>query len=100
MYKIAQYLHITCTILQLNSSLVYLQYLCVFSHSVLSDSVTPRTVAHQAPLSIEFSRQEYWSWLPLPTLGDLPDPGIEPVSLASPAFAAGFFTTALYVPCR
>ena len=58
------------------------------------------TVACQASLPVEFSRQEYWSWLPLPTLGDLPDPGIEPVSLASPAFAAGFFTTALYVPCR
>ena len=61
----------------------------------MSDSETPRTVALQASLSIEFSRQEYWSWLPLPTPGDLPDPGIEPVSLASPALAAGFFTTAI-----
>ena len=39
--------------------------------------VTPWTVAHQAPLSIEFSRQEYWSGLPFPSPGDLPDPGIE-----------------------
>ena len=37
----------------------------------------PRTVAHQAPLSMEFSRQEYWSGLPFPSPGDLPDPGIE-----------------------
>jgi len=39
--------------------------------------VTPRTVAYQAPLSIEFSRQKYWSGLPCPPPGDLPDPGIE-----------------------
>ena len=39
------------------------------------------TVAHQAPLSIEFSRQEYWSKLPFPPPGDLPDPGVEPSSL-------------------
>jgi len=40
-----------------------------------------------------FSRQEYWSGLPCPPLGDLPDPGIEPLSLMSPALAGGFFTT-------
>ena len=40
----------------------------------------PRTVAHQAPLSMEFSRQEYWNGLPCPSPGDLPDPGIEPGS--------------------
>ena len=45
--------------------------------------VTPWTVAHQAPLSMEFSRQEYWSGLQFPTQGDLPDPGIKPTSLAS-----------------
>ena len=55
--------------------------------------VTPWTVAHQARLSMEFSRQEYWSGLPFPMPGDLPDPGIEPVSLVSPAPAGGFFTT-------
>ena len=43
-----------------------------------------------APLSMEFSRQEYWSELPFPTPGDLPDPGIKPMS---PALASGFFTT-------
>ena len=51
------------------------------------------TVAHQAPLSMGFSRQEYWSGLPCPPPGDLPDPGIEPMSLTSPALAGRFFTT-------
>ena len=46
------------------------------------------TVTHQAPLSMEFSRQEYWSGLPCPRRGDLPDPGIEPVSPGSPALQA------------
>ena len=54
---------------------------------------TPWTVALQAPLSMGFSRQEYWSGLPCPPLGDLPDPGIKPISLASPALADTFFTT-------
>ena len=44
--------------------------------------VTPWTVAHQAPPSVEFSRQEYWSGLPFPSPGDLPNPGIEPGSPA------------------
>ena len=47
----------------------------------------PWTVAHHAPLSMGFSRQEYWSGLPCPTPGDLPDPGIEPRSLTSFALA-------------
>ena len=56
--------------------------------------VTPWTVAHEAPLSMEFSRQEYWSGLPLqiPTPETLPDPGIKCVSLTSPALATGLFT--------
>ena len=54
--------------------------------------VTVWTVAHQAPLSMGFSRQEYWSGLPIPTSGDLPHPGIEPSSLASPPLAGGFFS--------
>ena len=61
--------------------------------SVMSNSVTPWTVAHQAPLSMEFSKKEYWSGLPCPPPGDLPDPGIELASLTYPAFAGGFFTT-------
>ena len=48
----------------------------------------PWTLACQALLSVEFSRQEYWSGLPCPTPRDLPDPGVEPVSLAFPALAA------------
>ena len=51
---------------------------CLLSCSVMSDSVAPWTVACQAPLSIGFSRQKYWSELPCPLSGDLPDPGIEP----------------------
>ena len=49
---------------------------------------------HQAPLSVEFPRQEYWNGLPFPTPRDLPDPGIKPVCLASPPLAAGLFTNA------
>ena len=60
--------------------------------SVVSDCTTPWTVAHQAPLSMGFSRQEYWSRLPFPSPGDL-NPGSEPASLASPALAGSFFTT-------
>ena len=51
------------------------------------------TVACQAPLSMGFSRQEYWGGLPFPPPGDLPNPGIEPESLASPVLAGKFFTT-------
>ena len=51
------------------------------------------TAAQWAPLSMGFSRQKYWSGLPFPLSGDLPYPGIEPMSLVSPALAGGFFTT-------
>ena len=54
---------------------------------------TPRTLACQAPLSMGFSRQEYWSGLPCPPPGDLPDPGIEFMSLASPALQADSLPT-------
>ena len=50
------------------------------------------TIARQAPLSMEFSRQEYWSGLPFPPPGDLPDPGIKPASHMAPALAGVFFT--------
>ena len=67
---------------------------CVLSHfSHVQLFVTSWTVAHQAPLSMEFSRQEYWSGFPCPPSGDLPDPQIEPASLMSPTLAGGFFTT-------
>ena len=55
--------------------------------------VTPWTVACQEPLSMGFSRQEYWSGLPCPPPWDVPDPGIEPTSLMSPASSGMFFTT-------
>ena len=75
--------------------ILLLLLLCVrascFSHVRLY--AMQRTVASQAPLSMGFSRQEYWSGLPFPSPGDLPDPGIEPVSLMSPALAGRFFTT-------
>ena len=61
--------------------------------SVVSNSVTLWTVAHQAPLPTAFSRQGYWSGLLCPPPGDLPNPGSEPMSLMSPASAGGFFTT-------
>ena len=55
--------------------------------------VTLWTVAFQAPLSMGFSKQEHWSGLPCPPPGDLPNPGMEPPSLMSPALADRFFTT-------
>ena len=61
-----------------------------FSHVCLF--MTPWTVAFQAPLSMGFSRQEYWSGWPCPPPGDLPDPGIKHISLKPPALASGFFT--------
>ena len=58
--------------------------MCVcLAHSVVSDSVTHWTIACQAPLSMGFSRQEYWSGLPFPSPGDLPDPGFKPASSLS-----------------
>ena len=78
-----------CTCLSLD------QKMCVhaitFSHVQLFETLW--TVAFQDPLSIEFSRQEYRSGLPCPPAGDLPNPGTEPTSLASPALADEFFTT-------
>ena len=64
---------------------------CVLSYVLLF--AIPWTVAHQTPLSMGFSQQEYWGGLPFPSPGDLPNPGTEPMSLASPALAGGFFST-------
>ena len=61
----------------------------------MSDSATPWTVACQTPLSMEFFRQEDWNGLPFLPPGDLPNPGVEPASLASPALAGGFSATAV-----
>ena len=68
--------------------------LCACVCSVVSDSVTAWTAAqHQASQSMGFLRQEYWSGLPFRTLGDLPNPEIEPTSLVSLALAGRIFTT-------
>ena len=66
-------------------------YVCVLGHVRLF--ATSWTVACQASLSMGFSRQEYWSGLPFPSAGNIPDPRIKPTSLMSPALAGGFFTT-------
>ena len=63
---------------------------CAQSLSRVQLFATSCTVAHQAPLSMEFSKQESWSGLPFPSPGDLPDPGIEPASLS---LAGRFFPT-------
>ena len=60
----------------------------MLSHSVVSDSLRPYG-ASQAPLSMGFYRQEFWSGLPGPSPGDLPDPGIEPEVLRPPPLAGG-----------
>ena len=65
---------------------------CVCMRSCVRLFATPQTVAHQATLTMGFSRQEYWNGLPCPPPGDLPNPGIELTSLMSPALAGGFFT--------
>ena len=67
---------------------------CMLSHfSCVPLFATPWTVTPQAPLSMWFSRQEYWSGLPCSTPGDVSNPGTEPMSLMSPALAGVFFST-------
>ena len=65
----------------------------VCSLSYVQLFATPQTVARQSPVSMGFPRQDYWSGLPFPTPGDLPNPWIEPMSPMSPALAGRFFTT-------
>ena len=72
---------------------IFQNSVCVCSCTRAQFFVTPWTAGRQAPLSMEFSRQEYWSGLPLSSPGDLPNPGIEPTSPASPTLAGRFFTT-------
>ena len=72
----------------------YLCYMCVLVRfSRVRLFATPWTVAHQAPLSLGFSRQEYWNGLPCPFPGDLPDSGIEPVSPTAPALQMDCWAT-------
>ena len=78
-------------VLPLRRMFLLLFYFCVHVCSVAFDSLRPY-VAHQSPLSMGFSRQEYWSGLPCPPPGNLPDPGIKPLSPASPALQADSLT--------
>ena len=68
--------------------------LLLFSSYVMSNSATTWTVARQAPLSMGFSRRAYWSGLPFPPPGDLPNPGMGPQSPGSPALAGRILTIA------
>ena len=70
-----------------------LDHACLSCFSHAQFFATLWIIAYQAPLSMGFSRQEYWSELPCPPPRDLPDPGVELASLMSPALAGGFFTT-------
>ena len=85
-----QYSSSQCIFSVLESCLIYFPVsVCLLSCVLLF--AAPWTVTHQAPLPMEFSRQEYWNRLPFP-LGDLPDSGIEFASFATPALAGRFFT--------
>ena len=81
------------------SSYIVFEIMCTDAARILSHFscvqlfATPRTVAHQAPLSVGFSRQDYGNGLPFPSPGDVPDPGIEHTPLTSPLLANEFFTT-------
>ena len=68
----------------------FLPHACMLSHSVVCESLQPNGLACQAPLSMGFSRQEYWRGVPFPSPGDLPNPRIKP---ESPVLAGRFFTT-------
>ena len=73
--------------------LVCLGFVIVWPLNRVQLFATPWTVAHQAPLSMGFPRQEHWSGLPFPSLGNLPNPGIEPGPLMSLALTDGFSPT-------
>ena len=66
---------------------------CMLGHVQLFSNPMDLLQPCRAPLSMEFSRQEYWNRLPVPPPGDLPNPGIKPASPVSPALAGRFFTT-------
>ena len=89
--KVNTGISLVCLSVCLSTYLTCYFCLCPCAHSVVSDSVTPWTAARQAPLSLEFSRQEYCSGLPFPPPEYLPDPGIKPRSPESPALASRFF---------
>ena len=79
--------------LLLEDAWMYIRIVMLSCFSRVQFFVTLMTVDCQAPLSVGFSRQGYWSGLPCPPPGDLPNPETEPMSLTPPAMAGGFFTT-------
>ena len=79
-----------CVCVYKGSSTTQNGVMCVLSHVRLWD---PRDCSHQAPLSMEFFRQEYWNGLSFPSPEDLPKPEIEPAAFASSTLASGFFTS-------
>ena len=85
--------HFRCV--QLKHTHMYIHVCMLSRFSRVRLCATLWTVAHQAPLSMGFSRQEYWSGLPCPPPGELGDPGIKPASFMSPALASRFFTTSV-----
>ena len=76
----------------MQSIVLYIKLL--HAQSLIPDFATPWTIAGQAPLPMEFSRQEHWSGFPFPSPGDLPHPAIKPTSPVFPALAGRFFNTA------
>ena len=70
-------------------------FVCIASFQLCLTLCDPMASSHQASLSMEFSKQEYWSGLPCPPPGDLPNPGSEPTSLTSSALADGLLTTSV-----
>ena len=85
-----EWLHQVMTLLSIDA----IMYLCACMFSHIRLFVIPWNVSRQVPLSMGFSRQEYWSGLPFPPPEDLPNPRIKPVSPGSPASSSTFFTTA------
>ena len=79
-------------IIKVDNILIYTHVCMLSSFSLVWLFATPWTVGPLAPLSMEFSKQEYWQGLPCPPQWDLWDSGIKPTTLTSPALAAGFFT--------
>ena len=75
--------------------MLFCDCMCPVASVMPNSFATPWTLACQAPLPMEFSRQEYWSWLPFPTPGNLLNPGIKSASFGSCALADRFFTTIL-----
>ena len=94
LWSVHVYLCIYISHIYIYVCIIYYIYVCMYSRfSHVQLFATLQTVTYQASLSMGFSRLEHWKGLPCPPLGHLPNPGIEPVSVTSPALAGQFFTT-------